>query len=440
MVFQVKEQHVDEDDPFDRQRRIDWWDQNVLRHATIMVIGAGALGNETLKNLALLGVGRLFIVDFDTISGSNLSRTVLFRKQDIGREKAAAAAEATKQMALEANSRVAYFHGDMVWDLGLGVYRRMDVVLGCVDNDEARMATNRACRNVGTPWINGGILGLSGNIMVFGSEGVCYECNVTPEQIEDSRSRYDSCENVRKRFLQEEKMATVQVTSALISALQVQEAVKLLHNQQPSIGKRIVFNGLTNGYGLITLQPLDECMAHGRYENIKELPISVYSATLKELVDAVEEELGTGAIIELGRRFILEIKCRYCSKNLPLMRPAHRIFDDELICQDCAESLRTAQDQNAHRTASEQAEHRLESFSSNVESETYIKSITRIARADLVGNLAVELAEELLKLKLWDLGIPPLHIFSAQDSEGNSRAFELSGDEEAVLGELANKV
>src|SRR5438876_7396091 len=128
MVFPIRVQNSEEDDPFERQRRIDWWDQNVLRSARIMVVGAGALGNEALKNLALLGVGSLFIVDFDTISGSNLSRTVLFRKQDIGREKAAAAADATRQMALEATARVAYFHGDLVWDLGLGTYRRMDVV------------------------------------------------------------------------------------------------------------------------------------------------------------------------------------------------------------------------------------------------------------------------------------------------------------------------
>jgi molybdopterin/thiamine biosynthesis adenylyltransferase len=47
----------------------------------------------------------------------------------------------------------------------------MDVVLGCVDNDEARLAINRACRNVGVSWINAGIHGLSGNVMVFGLKG-----------------------------------------------------------------------------------------------------------------------------------------------------------------------------------------------------------------------------------------------------------------------------
>ncbi len=420
MVFQLKEQQVDEDDPFERQRRIEWWDQNILRKSKMMIVGAGALGNETLKNLALLGVGGLFIVDFDTISGSNLSRTVLFRKQDIGREKAAAAAEATRALALESTAQVEYFHGDMVWDLGLGVYRRMDIALGCVDNDEARLATNRACRSVGVPWINAGILGLSGNVMIFGSDGVCYECNATPEQIQDARSRYDSCESVRKRFLQEEKMPTVQVTSALISALQVQEAVKLIHNQQPATGKRIAFNGLTNGYLVITLQPLDECLAHGTYENIRELPLSAHQGTLDDLFLAIEEDLGQDAILDLGRRFILEIRCRYCGKILPLMRPAHRIFDDELICSDC--------NKHTEEIGSHTIAERIEAFGNKTEDKTYIKSVSRFSRK--------EIPRELLKLTLWDLGIPPLHILSASGINGQYKAFELTADCAKVLGSL----
>ena len=62
-----------ENNQFDRQQRIDWWSQEKLEKAKVMVVGAGAIGNETLKNLALLGIGNIFIVDFDTISTSNLS-------------------------------------------------------------------------------------------------------------------------------------------------------------------------------------------------------------------------------------------------------------------------------------------------------------------------------------------------------------------------------
>ena len=81
-----------EDNPFDRQERIEWWSQQKLRDARVLVVGAGAIGNETLKNLALLGVGNILICDMDTISTSNLSRTVLFRKEDTGKKKAETAA------------------------------------------------------------------------------------------------------------------------------------------------------------------------------------------------------------------------------------------------------------------------------------------------------------------------------------------------------------
>ena len=148
--------------PFDRQERLSWWKQDVLRQARILIIGAGALGNEALKNLALLGAGRLMVVDFDTISASNLSRTLLFRPEDVGRPKAELAAHRTRDLILEPTARIQFLNADLVWDIGLGLFRRMDVILGCVDNDEARLAINRAARSVGTPWINAGIYELAG--------------------------------------------------------------------------------------------------------------------------------------------------------------------------------------------------------------------------------------------------------------------------------------
>ena len=88
-----------DDNPFDRQERIRGWDQQRLRDSKVLVFGAGAIGNETLKNLALLGIGHIYIVDFDTISTSNLSRTILFRRCDKGKYKAKVAAQRTKDLA-----------------------------------------------------------------------------------------------------------------------------------------------------------------------------------------------------------------------------------------------------------------------------------------------------------------------------------------------------
>ncbi len=59
---------------------ISWWEREKVQKAKVMVIGAGALGNEVIKNLSLMGVGNLFIVDFDKVEAANLSRSILFRE------------------------------------------------------------------------------------------------------------------------------------------------------------------------------------------------------------------------------------------------------------------------------------------------------------------------------------------------------------------------
>jgi molybdopterin/thiamine biosynthesis adenylyltransferase len=75
-----------EHDRYHRQSLIAWWDQDRLREARVVVVGAGALGNELVKNLALLGVGTILVVDLDRVENSNLSRCVFFRSEDEGRE------------------------------------------------------------------------------------------------------------------------------------------------------------------------------------------------------------------------------------------------------------------------------------------------------------------------------------------------------------------
>src|SRR5881275_2991994 len=86
------------DERFSRFGLIAWWDQKKLAEARVLVIGAGALGNEIIKNLALLGVGNIFIADRDRIENSNLSRSILYRESDNGTFKASAAARAAQDI------------------------------------------------------------------------------------------------------------------------------------------------------------------------------------------------------------------------------------------------------------------------------------------------------------------------------------------------------
>ena len=90
--------HLSSEDRFDRFRLIGWWDQERLAKSRVLVIGASALGNEIIKNLAMLGVGNLFITDLDRIENSNLSRSILYREADNGLGKAEVAARGTRYL------------------------------------------------------------------------------------------------------------------------------------------------------------------------------------------------------------------------------------------------------------------------------------------------------------------------------------------------------
>ena len=136
-----------DEDRYHRQSLIIWWDQARLSDASVLVIGAGALGNELVKNLALVGVGTVVVVDMDQVENSNLSRGVLFREGDEGADKATVVA--ARAAELNPAIRVIPVVGDARLITSPGLIARFDVVLGGLDNREARLHVNQACWKAG---------------------------------------------------------------------------------------------------------------------------------------------------------------------------------------------------------------------------------------------------------------------------------------------------
>ncbi|OJJ19957.1 hypothetical protein BKI52_15885 [marine bacterium AO1-C] len=424
--FIIKNITNSEDNPFDRQERIEWWSQEKLKKAKVMVVGAGAIGNETLKNLALLGIGNIFIVDFDTVSTSNLSRTVLFRKSDKGKKKAEVAAQRTREMSLLDDVNVDWLHGDIVWDLGSGVYQDMDIVLGCLDNIETRFHVNRQCWQVNTPWIDAGILELGVRVNFFQPpQPPCYQCTQGAAQLQAVRKRY-SCDNFKKELLNEGKMPTVQVASALVSSLQVQEAVKYLCGQEVMAGQQVYYQGKLNDFDLMTAavksecRTAQECCYIGIYPQVKALPASS-EMTLLDFLHLVSQEhyAGAGAKLSLKgeqRFFVESVNCKNCQKNIPLMRPSFRIYEQETYCQnpeDCPDF--------AHK-----------------------KTLKKEANQDKLPPRVIyeefslqDTPPHLLRLTLQELGIPEYHIVSIKDGQGDYQYYALSNDQPKVLPNLS---
>ena len=284
---------LDDDDRYSRLRLISWWDQEKLAAAKVLVVGAGALGNEVLKNLALLGVGTVYVVDFDSIEQSNLTRAVLFRRSDCGRPKAAVAADAVRD--LNPDTRAVPLVANIITQVGLGLFRDVDVVVGCLDNREARLWVNRQCWKVGTPWIDGGIQEISGVVKVFvPPDSACYECGMTENDYKLINLRY-SCPLLGREDILAGKVPTAPTVSSMIAGLQVQEALKLIHDMPVESGTACIFNGVTNQFYKTRFQRRDDCLSHETYGEIWELPLSAEQAA-GDLFAAVGQRTGGQAL------------------------------------------------------------------------------------------------------------------------------------------------
>ena len=328
-----------EEDRYSRLRLIPWWDQERLKNATIMVVGAGAIGNELIKNLSLLGIGKILVFDMDSIENTNLTRSVLYRRADVGRYKAEVAAERAMEMNPDVKAKA--FISNIIDDLGLGVYRRMDVVLGGLDNREARLSINQSCYKVNKPWIDGAIEALNGFARVFvPGQGACYECTMTETDWMLINKR-KSCALLTHQQMAEGKIPTTPTSSSVIAGIQVQEMLKLLHSDRglPTLaGKGYVFNGLTHDSYVVEYQEKPDCMSHDIYENIREMPWSVRSTTLREILETVRADLGERAVVDFDRDIATGAKCS-CGVTAELFTPVHKLKGHMLTCPKCGKQM-----------------------------------------------------------------------------------------------------
>jgi adenylyltransferase/sulfurtransferase len=298
-----------------------------------MIVGAGALGNEVAKNLALMGVGHLYILDFDTIEAANLSRSVLFRARDNGRPKAEIAAARLRELNPMVN--IQYMDGDVRTQVGLGVFRRMDVVVGCLDNREARLAVNRFCHWLGVPWVDGAIQELLGLLRVFvPGEGACYECTLTEQARREISLRY-SCPLLARANLLLGKVPTTPTIASIIGGMQAQEALKLIHGLPVRSGAVTHVNGMTNEMHSTRYVRREDCESHWTYGEIVELDKGAENTSLLDLLDIARGDLGVEAVLELDQEIVLALTCNQCQTVEEVLQPISAVSHDAAHCPTC---------------------------------------------------------------------------------------------------------
>lgn len=302
---------------------LSWFRAEKVKNARVLVAGVGALGNEVLKNLALFGIGHIVIVDFDQIEHSNLTRSVLFRREDAdnGAFKSDVAAQRIKE--INPDIQTLAICGNLATDVGLGLYRRMDVVIGCLDNLKARIQLNRLCFRAGKIWVDGGIGDLEGQASVYHNGENCYECNLTEEEKHDMDKRM-SCANVIKMNESAGRVATTPVSASIIAAVQVQEAMKIIHNDETNsknifsslTGKLFVYEGLHPSVDIYDFSANNPaCNAHEYWSPVIEIPTLSADTPVHQALDTIRKTLAANTV-EINMRndrFVDKIVSR--SKN-----------------------------------------------------------------------------------------------------------------------------
>jgi adenylyltransferase/sulfurtransferase len=287
--------------------------------------------------------------------------------------------------------KVQYFHGDINTDLGLGVFRRMDVIVGCLDNREARLSVNRFCYWLNKPWVDGAIQELFGLERTFvPGEGACFECTLTEQARREMSLRY-SCPLLARQNILLGKVPTTPTISAIIAGLQSQDALKLLHEMPVNAGKVMHVNGLTNETRTTAYVEKEDCESHWIYGDIAELSERrATDTTLAQMLEIAREDLGNDTVLELDQEIVLTLKCYNCNAVTEILKPVSHVSLEEGRCPGCGE-LREVR-------------------------------MTHV----ITGS------EPFLDRTLLSIGVPPLHILRARNSE-EYRFFELTGDLEEAL-------
>lgn len=326
---------------------LSWFKKEKVKEARVLVAGAGALGNEVVKNLALFGVGNIYVVDFDRIELSNLTRSVLFREADAYAHSYKAEVVAKRAMEINPQIKVTPIVGNLFSEVGLGLYRSVDVVIGCLDSRIARYLLNRLSLRAGKSWIDGSIENLTGVLKVYTPGLNCYECGLSREEFNSIMLR-TGCADVVRTQASAGRVATTPISASIIGAMQVQEAMKIIHlkdggsgdARQPSPfktlqGRMLRYEGLTNATNIYRLAAWrNNCPAHEYWNDVVACTDLSAQMTVGEILSNIKEflDVDTVEINMRNNKFIDFIVSDRPEKEFKVMLPESRL--EEHIKQD----------------------------------------------------------------------------------------------------------
>ncbi len=188
--------------------------QRKLKKTKVLVIGAGGLGCPVLQYLTAVGIGTIGILDFDTVSLSNLQRQILYTTNDIGKPKAEVAYK--KLSALNPNTNFIVHNEALRKSNVFGILKNYDLIIDGTDNFPSRYLLNDACVILGKPFVFGAIFKFHGQVSVFNyKNGPTYRC-LFPDQPKEKD--VPNCSTI----------GVIGVIPGIIGTIRANEAIKII--------------------------------------------------------------------------------------------------------------------------------------------------------------------------------------------------------------------
>ncbi len=235
--------------------------QKKLRKASALVVGAGALGNEIVKNLVKLGFGEIKIVDYDVVEFSNVSRGS-FEKEDVGRNKAEVLAEKTQKRSPFAKiSFIPAWVEECDADL-----LRSNVIISALDNMVARIWLASFCVKHAIPLVDGGIREFQGRIQTYLPESPCLACGIPLEKYTEIMELKNPCEDYEN-----DAVASFSTVASIVAGVQANEAMKIISGL-PTLKGVLLMDFLKNNYFVMPLERNRTCFVCGK-DAVKEVSV-----------------------------------------------------------------------------------------------------------------------------------------------------------------------
>lgn len=221
--------------------------QKRLANAKVTVAGAGGLGSPVLTYLAQAGVGRIRLIDFDTVGITNLNRQFLYTEKDLGRKKTSAAKE--KLELFNSEILVESCDAKLTEENAEELIGEADAVVSCLDSISARLIVNEVCLRKNIPLVEGGISGFFGFVMCVGGGGPCLEC-----------LGYDGS-------MDRKNIPALGAAAGVIGSLQAVECLKILLGAgEPLYGRMLQYDGINGNFDEIAVKRKENCRLHMRAE------------------------------------------------------------------------------------------------------------------------------------------------------------------------------